>query len=286
VSYLTGGLAWSADYVLTVGRDDKKADLNGWVTLTNASGAAYRDAKLQLVAGDINRVRPREAAAEMMDLGAARAASAPQFAREAFSEYHLYSLARRTTVGEKETKQVSLLDAPEVAIDKRFVVNGEYSYYRAQRPGAAVTDQVEVYYSFKNAAPDGLGEPLPAGIIRVYQADSGGAVHFVGEDRIQHTPKDETIDLHVGNAFDIVCERKQTDFRRLASDLWEVAFEIRIRNHKGSDVRVELNEPIGGDWEMIRASHQWTKTAAFAARFEVPVPAGGEAVVSYRVRIR
>jgi hypothetical protein len=149
-----------------------------------------------------------------------------------------------------------------------------------------VPDQVEVHYSFENAEGNGLGEPLPAGVIRVYQADAGGGVQFVGEDRIRHTPQEETIDLHVGNAFDVVCEREQTDYRRLSSDLWEVAFEIRIRNRKSAAIRVELNEPVGGDWEMVWASHQWTKTAAFAAQFDVPIAAGEEAVVSYRVRTR
>jgi hypothetical protein len=286
LSYLTGGIGWSADYVLTVARDDKTAGLDGWVTLTNESGAAYRDATLQLVAGEINRVYDRHEMGKLMEAADAMRPAAPQFVREAFSEYHLYALGRRTSIGQKETKQINLLGAPAVPVVKRFVVNGDYSYYRAHQPGAAVKDRVEVFYRFENHAAQGLGQPLPAGVVRVYQADAKGGIHFVGEDRIDHTPANETLDLHVGNAFDVICERKQTDFRRLASDVREAAYEVRIRNHKTSSVQVEINEPIGGDWEMLQASHRWAKTAAFAARFDVSVPPDGEAVITYRVRIR
>ena len=287
VSYLTGGLGWSADYVLTVDRDDRTGGLDGWVTLTNTSGTTYREAKLQLVAGEIHRARNAEEQGAMLDKAMrVAAASEASFVRETFSEYHLYALGRRTSIREKETKQVSLLNVASFPVTKRFVVNGDYGYYRVQRPGAAMKDEVEVFYAFRNSAKDGLGQPLPSGIVRVYQADSKGALQFVGEDRIGHTPEEETLDLKVGNAFDIVCERKQTDYKELAPHLWEVAYEVRIRNHKKAPIDVEVNEPVGGDWEMVRASHPWTKTAAFAARFVVPVPAGAEAVVTYRVRIR
>lgn len=287
VAYLTGGLSWSADYVLTVARDDARAGLDGWVTLTNTSGTEYRDATLQLVAGEINRVHPGRDAAKLMAMAnAMRAQETTAFSREVFSEYHLYSLDRRTSVAQKETKQIRLLGVPRLGVDKRFIVNGDGGYYRTQHPGAAIRDQVEVNYRFRNEAAQGLGEPLPAGVVRVYQADARGGTQFVGEDRIDHTPDGETVDLHVGNAFDVVCERKQTDYRHLASDTWEVAYEIRLRNHKTSEIAVEINEPIGGDWEMLRSSHQWTRTAAFAARITASVPARGETVVTYRVRIR
>ena len=145
---------------------------------------------------------------------------------------------------------------------------------------------MRVYYTFKNAEAGGLGIPMPAGVVRVYQADSTGGVQFVGEDRIDHTPKDETLTLQIGSAFDVVCERKQIDFRRLGNDIWEAEFEIALRNHKAVPVTVKVNEPIGGDWTMLSSSHTWTKTAAFAASFDVPVAAGGESVLRYRVRVR
>lgn len=287
VSYLAGGLSWSADYVLTVGRDDRAADLDGWVTLGNASGAAYPNARLQLVAGDLHRVASGRADSLEPKRALMVAAEAPAFAQEAFSEYHLYTLDRRTSIEDKQTKQISLLGASALPVRKRFIVEGQQFYYRnRQHPGSPIKDAVRVYYTFKNDKAGGLGVPLPAGVIRVYQADAKEGVHFVGEDRIDHTPKDESITLQIGSAFDIGCERKQTDYRRLSDRLWEMEFEITLRNHKSAPVTVEVNEPIGGDWEMLASSHRWTKTAAWAAQFAVPVAADGEAVLKYRVRVR
>jgi hypothetical protein len=286
-SYLASKLAWNADYVLTVGRDDKAADLDGWVTLTNGSGTSFRNARLQLVAGDLNRVRQmigekrfNEARLEMD-----RAAAAPM-AQESFSEYHLYTLGRKTTINNSETKQVSMLSGTGVPVRKRFVVDGQAFYYRnVQHPGAPIKDEVQVYYQFKNEEKAGLGMPMPAGVVRVYQADSKGAVQFAGEDRIDHTPKDETIRLKIGNAFDVVCERNQTDFQKIATNVYELEYAITLRNHKSAPITVEVNEPIGGTWRMVNASHEWTKTAAWAAQFTVPVTAEGEATLKYRVRV-
>jgi hypothetical protein len=285
-SYLASKLAWNADYVLTVGRDDKAADLDGWVTLTNGSGTAFNNARLQLVAGDLNRVRQAlESRKEMVDAMVPRAAAAPM-QQEAFSEYHLYTLGRRTTINNNETKQVSMLSGTAVPTLKRYAVNGQAYYYRnAQFPGAPLKDTVQVFYQFKNEAKSGLGMPMPAGTIRVYQADSKEGVHFVGEDRIGHTPKDETINIKIGNAFDVVCERKQIDFRKIASNVYETEYEITLRNHKTSAITVDVNEPIGGTWDVLRSSHRWTKTDAWALQFNVPVAADGTSVVRYRVRI-
>jgi hypothetical protein len=285
-SYLAGKLSWNADYVLTVGRDDRTADLDGWVTLTNGSGTAFNNARLQLVAGDLNRVRQQlEKRMEMADSVVARAAAAPM-QQQAFSEYHLYTLARRTTINNNETKQVSMLTGTGVPTLKRYVVNGQAHYYRnARHPGAPLKDVVQVFYQFENDQKGGLGMPMPAGTIRVYQADSNDGVHFVGEDRISHTPKDETINIRIGSAFDVVCERRQTDFRKIATNVYELEYEITLRNHKADAVSVEVNEPIGGTWEMLRSSHKWTKTDAWASQFMVPVTADGTAVLSYRVRV-
>ena len=285
-SYLAGKLAWNADYVLTVARDDKAADLDGWVTLTNGSGTAFNNAKLQLVAGDLNRVRQelqarRDAVAENKAF-----ASPAVMAQEAFSDYHLYTLGRRTTINNNETKQVSMLTGTGVPTLKRYVVNGQGYYYRNGRfPGAPIKDVVQVFYQFKNEAKSGLGMPMPAGTIRVYQADSKDGVHFVGEDRISHTPKDETINITIGNAFDVVCERKQIDFRKISANVYEFEYEISVRNHKASAISVEVNEPIGGTWEVLRSSHKWTKTDAWALQFGVPVAADGTGVLTYRVRV-
>jgi len=287
-SYLATNLSWSADYVLTVGRDDKSADLDGWVTLVNNSGAAFKNAKLQLVAGDLHRLREEyardAAAAKAMVM---RAPEAPQFAQEAFSEYHLYTLGRRTSIFDKESKQISLLSATSVPVEKVYVVEGQQFYYHNyQHPGSPLKDLVKVYYKFKNEEKSSLGIPMPAGAVRVYQADTKGGVQFVGEDRINHTPKDESLSLHIGNAFDVVCERKQTDFKKLSDRLYEMEFEITLRNHKETPITVEVNEPIGGDWQMLESTHKWTKTEAWAAQFNVPVSKDGTSVLKYRIRAR
>jgi hypothetical protein len=285
-SYLAGNLSWNADYVLTVGRDDKAADLDGWVTVINNSGTAFRNARLQLVAGDLNRLpeAARYSAAETVR-AVPMAKAAQQFQQENFSEYHLYSLARRTSVEDKETKQISLLEGTGVPVEKLFVVNGQNFYYHnRQNPGSPLKDPVMVFYKFKNEEKAGLGIPLPAGNVRVYQKDSKGGLLFIGEDHIDHTPKDEFINVKIGNAFDVVCERKQTDYKSLGSNLWEMEFEITLRNHKDAPVTVQVNEPIGGDWEMLSSTYKATKTGAFAAQFDVPVKANGESVLKYRIR--
>jgi len=287
-SYLANNLSWNADYVLTVARDDRNADLDGWVTVVNNSGTAFHNAHLQLVAGELNRVQPPApmAALESKAMVANRAA-APQFQQEAFSEYHLYSLGRKTSVEDKETKQISLLQGTGVPVEKIFVVNGQYYYYRNQQaPGAPLKDPVMVYYKFKNEEKNGLGIPLPAGNVRVYQKDSKGGILFAGEDRINHTPKDEEVDIHIGNAFDVVAEHKQTDFKHLDTHTWEFEYEVTLRNHKDIPIVVQVNEPIGGDWEMLSSTYKYTKTAAFAAQFSVPVAKDGTSILKYRVRAK
>ena len=287
--YLAGKLSWNADYVLTVARDDKAGDIDGWVTLTNGSGTAFKNAKLQLVAGELNRVRKaleeRLSAADSMSRR--EMAAAPAMTQEAFSDYHLYTLGRKTSINNNETKQVSMLAGTGFPIVKRYVVNGRSFYYHnVNRPGAPIKDDVEVFYQFKNDEKQGLGMPMPAGTVRVYQADSTGGVQFVGEDRIGHTPKDEVLNLKIGHAFDIVCERTQVDFQKITSNTYEVEYAVTLRNRKTTPVTVEVNEPIGAaTWRMLHATHKWAKTAAFAAQFTVPVDAGAEAVLKFRVRV-
>ena len=286
-SYLTNQINWNSDYVLTVAADQKVADLNGWVTIVNNSGTAFRNAMLQLVAGELHRVLT----GIVGGIPGARAmkaeVAATQFAEEGLSEYHLYTLERRTTLQNNETKQISLLASTGVNIEKVFEVNGQQFYYHnAQRPGQPFKDPVNVRIKFKNSQANSLGLPLPAGTVRVYQGDSKGRVQFIGEDRIDHTPKDETLDLLIGNAFDVVAARKQTDFKSWGPHTYEMAFEVALRNHKPEPITVLVNEPIGGDWTMIDSTFKWEKTAAFAARFTVPVTANGESILKYRVRVR
>jgi hypothetical protein len=286
-SYLAGKLSWNADYVLTVARDDKSADIDGWVTVVNGSGTSFNNAKLQLVAGDLNRVRQVLGRMEELDAKRSVNAAAPEaMSQEAFSDYHLYTLARKTTINNSETKQVSMLGATAFPVQKRYVVEGrDFYYHNVQHPGAPIKDVVQVFYQFKNEEKAGLGMPMPSGTVRVYQSDSKGGVQFVGEDRIDHTPKDEALNLKIGNAFDVVCERKQTDFQKIASNVYDVEYEITLRNHKTTPVTIEVNEPIGGTWRMLTSSHPWEKTSAWAAQFTVPVAADQAVALKYRVRV-
>ncbi len=287
-SYLTNNMNWNADYVLTVARDEKTSDLDGWVTLTNNSGASYENAKLQLVAGEIHHVAP----ISMQAMGAAakmdRAVPAPaQFEQEGISEYHLYTLGRRTPIQNNESKQISLLSGTGVPVDKFLAVEGQPYYYRNQQGiGTPIPVPVKVYYRFKNEEKGGLGMPLPAGTVRVYQADSKGGIQFVGEDHINHTPKDEMLKIYVGNAFDIVCERKLIDYKKLANNLFEMEYQITLRNHKDVPITVEAREPIGGDWEVVNSNLNWTKLDATTISFEIPVEKNGTASLDYRVRVK
>ncbi|MEO7156726.1 MAG: DUF4139 domain-containing protein, partial [Vicinamibacterales bacterium] len=221
-----------------------------------------------------------------MQMSAPRAAAEERMAQESFSDYHLYTVGRKTTINNSQTKQVSMFDGTGVPVAKRYVVEGQNHYYRNQlHPGSPIKDSVQVYYQFKNEEKSGLGLPMPAGVLRVYQQDSKGGTQFVGEDRIAHTPKDEMLNIKIGDAFDVICERNQTDFQKIAANVYDVDYEITLRNHKGTAIQVEVNEPIGGTWRMLSSSYQWTKTSAWAAQFTVPVPADGTAVLKYRVRI-
>lgn len=286
-SYLTSGMNWRADYVLVVDARDARGDLQGWVTLTNGSGATFEDARLQLVAGDVNRVSDQRT----YDMAGAMARKSmeteSQFQEQGFFEYHLYTLQRPTTIHDNETKQVSLLEAAGFDVKKEFVLSGQRYYYtNYNNPGQPIKEKVGVYMQFRNSQQNKLGMPLPAGTVRLYKKDDQGNQQFIGEDKIDHTPKDEDVRVKVGDAFDIVAERKQTDYKVIARNVYEYAYEIKIRNHKDGPVTIVVNEPIGGDWEMISSTFEAKKTAAFAAQFNVPVAKDGEATLSYRVRVR
>jgi hypothetical protein len=286
-AYLAGNIAWNADYVLTLDRDGRTGDLDGWVTLKNNTGTAFTRAKLQLVAGDLHKVEAAAGRANFA-MAAARVAEARQdLTEQTFSEYHLYTLGRRTTIANAETKQLALLHGAGVPVAKRYVVDGQSWIYRnRQQPGTPLKDAVRVFYDFRNDAASSLGLPMPAGVVRIYQTDPGGQVQYIGEDRIGHTPKDERLTVQIGSAFDVVCERQQTDFQALGGSTWELAYEVTLRNRKDTPITVEVNEPLGGDWTMLTSSHRWTKTDAWAARFAVPVAAGAEATLRYRVRVK
>ena len=284
-TYLTQGMRWQADYVLTLNREETTMNLAGWVTLTNESGAAYTDAKLKLVAGDVNVAPPQQPPMPAGGKVARMEMMAAPMMEEAFAEYHLYTLPRRTTIKENQSKQVSLLTADDVPIVKEYEFRGDPGiYYRIFPPQ---TDKsLDVYLKFENDKKSNLGMPLPAGVMRVYQPDSEGLLQFTGEDRVQHTPKDEEVRLRLGAAFDVVADRIQTDFKQLGPNMFESAYKITVRNHKTTPVTVSIVEPMQSDWEIVEQSHDFTKKDAYTAVFEVPVPVDGEVTVTYRVRVR
>lgn len=285
VSYLADQMNWHADYVLNLTRDGGKGSLEGWVTLINNSGTSFDDARLSLVAGQVHRAggpRARPIQAAGINRLAAKAA-APQFTQEAAGEYHLYTLNRRVSLRDHESKQIGLLSAASVPVANTYVVEGSPQIFRMNRPPDK--PPVRVFLSFRNDAAAGLGRPLPAGVVRVYQPDSQGNLNLLGEDSIRHTPKDETARLDIGNAFDIVAERRQTDFRRISNRVYESAFEITLRNHKDEPVTIEVREPVNGSWEMLESSLPAKKINAFTLGFDVPVPANGTAKLTYRVRV-
>lgn len=284
-SYLTDGLNWAADYVAVVDAEDKLADLTGWVTIDNRSGASFENATLKLVAGDVRRVTPEQVFEADLRVQAARAPKAAAFQEEAFFEYHLYTLDRPSTIKNNQTKQIALLQASGIPLNKKLLLVGQPWYYRNQGGTLTQNEKVAVVLELKNSKDAGLGMPLPKGTVRVYKKDRSGAEQFVGEDAIDHTPKDETVRLHVGDAFDVVADRTQTEWRALSPRQSESSYSISIRNRKEENVVVTVREPVGGDWTLVSSSIPGTKVDAGTLEFQVPVAKGQEVKLTYKVRV-
>jgi hypothetical protein len=288
-SYLTGGITWKADYVMVLDAADAKSDLTGWVTIDNKSGATYAGAALKLVAGDVNRaVEPRQRvrAMEIAAKAASMADASRDFKSEGFFEYHLYTLDGRTTVKDNQTKQLALMSATGVPVSKQLIYYGAQDYYRTSYGTPVSNQKVGVYLEVRNSKENRLGLPLPKGKVRVYKADASGSQQFIGEDWIEHTPKDERVKIKMGDAFDVVGERTQKEWRKIASNLYEVEWEIALRNHKSAEQTITVVEPVPGDWQVLTSSHAWEKPEAHTLRFQVPVPRDGAAKLTYRVRLR
>jgi len=287
-TYLTNAINWRADYVLTLNARDDRADLSGWVTIDNKSGAAYANATLKLVAGDVSRVKDdQELRARVLAREApAPKAAAPQFKEEEFFEYHIYTLQRPSTLKNNQAKQISLVTAEQVPVKKELVYFGARQYYRSRYAEVVSNQKINVIVELQNKKESNLGIPLPKGVVRVYKQDAEGSLQFVGEDSIDHTPKDEKIRIKMGSAFDVVGGRKQTDWKKLAADTYEAAFEIAVRNHKNEDVVVKVLEPIPGAWTMLSSSQEYKKTESHMAEFTLTVPKGKEVKLTYNVRMR
>ncbi|MFN0117366.1 MAG: DUF4139 domain-containing protein [Elusimicrobiota bacterium] len=297
LSYLTSGMGWSSDYVLVSNTNDDKMDLNAWVTITNNSGASFNEAKLKLVAGDVNRVqnleRSHQTKRNVMMADAVMESAAPQFSEKSFFEYHLYTLQRPVTLKQNEIKQIEMASAAHVPLKKIFVYDGSQGWYGGYDEyrrsdfnyGTGSDTKVFVVLEFKNSKENNLGLPLPKGRVRVYKKDTDGSVEFIGEDWIDHTAKDERVRIKMGNAFDVVGERKRTNFVTDKKSSTE-SFEIKLRNHKASDVVVTVVEHLyrWNEWKILDASHKWDKKESQTMEFQIPVKKDGEATLAYTVK--
>jgi len=288
VTYQTKGMGWQADYSVVVNPDDTRMDLSGWVTLTNKCGAGFKDARVKLIAGDVRRIQPPAPPPVPMAATAGKpgAGFGGGFEEKTFFEYHMYTLGRTTTVNDNQVKQVELLTAAEVPVTKRYVFEPGGKYWH-ERYGKKGEYKVNVYIEFKNSKEQKLGMPLPKGKVRVYKRDpADNDLEFVGEDEIDHTPKDEDLKLYVGDAFDIVGEKTVTD-RKQAQRWRQESIKIQVRNHKEEDIKVLVREHLsGGQWEITAKSQDFKKIDASTIEFELPVAKNGKADVTYTVDYR
>lgn len=293
LGYLTSGLSWKADYVAELSSDDSHLDLTGWVTLTNNSGTQYNNAKLQLVAGDVNQVQPQalNRASPRVAMMEMKAMADDGMAEESLFEYHLYTLGRTTNLANKQTKQVALLSTNSVPVTKQFLLQGKNYYYGRSYGQIGQKMKVGVFVEFNNSEQAQLGLPIPKGIVRVYKNDSKGNAQFVGEDSIDHTPKNEDILLKLGDAFDITANMKQTNFKKVSYNkpyhaAYESRYEVELKNAKSEPVTVTVREPVPGDWKMIKESHPHQKIASGTAEWQVTVPAESSTKLTYTIRVQ
>lgn len=273
VTYQTSGISWSAEYVALLNENDTKLDLNSWVSINNNSGAAYENAKLKLIAGDINLVSNRQYPMMMKsqyDAGVL-AEAPPQFEEKSFFEYHIYDLQRRTTVADNETKQISLFESEGVSINKKYV-------YRSGNG-----NKVGVFVEFKNSSENKLGMPMPKGKVRVYKSD-GDSPQFIGEDMLNHTPKNEKISLKIGDAFDVLAEEKLVTNNRITNKVSEQEFEVTIKNRKDEKVTVNVEKYLGNNWEIKSSNFEYKKADASKVEWNVPVSSDSEVVLKFKVR--
>jgi len=296
LSYIANGVSWKADYVVLVNKSDTLLDLTGWVTLTNNCGTTFDNAKLMLIAGDVRRVTPAPAGRPRMTDSSSRVKITSTFEEKSFFEYHMYTMGRRTTIANNETKQLSLLSASGASVQKEMIFDGRGDWFRSWwypgrsgDPGSGYntkSGKVSVVLVFKNTKANHMGMPLPKGTIRVYKEDDTGSRQFIGEDAIDHTPKDENIRLHVGEAFDVVGEYKKTNYERISPNVVEESFEVTIKNHKDSPVKVKVVDHVWSDWKVVKSNSDYIKKDASTIEFPITVPANGKKVVTYTIRTK
>lgn len=287
VSYQTNGMNWFADYVMVLSDNEKLASINSWVTLDNQSGAEFKNATLQLVAGNVRRKSEQKSFdrynAAGRGIGIAKmeaVAMAPSFEQENLSEFYLYTLDQPTDIGYRQTKQVQLFSADKINLTKRYIFENLPMYSGNEKN----FNRAAVRYDFKNSADNQLGRPLPKGVFRVFKADSKGRQQLLGEDDIDHTPNNEEIKITVGEAFDVVANGKQTAFENYSiGNGNRTSYEVSLRNRKKEDIVIRLYGNVGGEWKITKNSHKFEKESQYKVYFDVPVKADGEVKVTYTV---
>lgn len=295
LAYLTGGISWSADYIITLNDKENEAEIKGWASVDNRSGTDYKDAALKLVAGEVQTVSSNRSRSEfklekskgfVSDLMDAAPEPNVSFGSSRLSEFHLYELDKKTTIRNNEKKQITLIEAKAVKIVKEFIVRGnEWRHYGPQE-SEDVKEQAAVFLKFKNSDANGLGVPLSGGIARIYKKDDKGGVQFIGEDWIQNSAKDEKVRLSTGNAFDVTAVRKQTDYKKVSKSWQEAEWVIRLSNQRKEEVTVFVDEPMPGRWKILKSSHKYKKKNAKTIRFAIKIPAGKKIKLTYRVKNR
>jgi hypothetical protein len=298
IAYITNNINWNVDYTLVTNKDDTAIDLNGWVTITNQTGASYEDAKLKLIAGDVNRIQPERASRDSFSRTEFKSLPASAgFVEKEFFEYHLYNLPRATTIKDNQIKQIELLNSTGAKVEKFYVYDGLVvppRYYNGRYTdqanyGIETNKKVQVYIEFENKKDNKLGMPLPKGKVRLYKRDEEDkSLEFIGEDMIDHTPKDEKVRLRIGNAFDIVGERKQTNFKVISPTVVEESFEIEVRNHKKTAVMVRVVEHLyrWSEWEIVAGDKDYKKMDARTIEYYKQIPADGNVKFEYTVRYK
>ncbi len=284
VTYQTQGMNWHAEYVAVLNNTDSKIDLNSWVSIENNSGATYPEAILKLVAGDVNiiKLQPHRAFADYLEKNAGVYESAPQqFEEKSFFEYHIYNLKNPTTINQNETKQISLFEAKNVNVTKKYLYRsgGYYRYYNTYNDA----NKVAVVIEFENKGKNGLGMPFPKGKVRLYKSD-GQSIEFIGEDMVDHTPKDEKIKLKVGDAFDIVAEEKELEQKSISDKVQEYTYEVKIKNRKDENIEVEVERFLGSNWEILSSNIPYDKKDSQTVVFKVKVDKNKEQTLNFKVR--
>ena len=273
VSYQTSGMEWAAEYVGVVNDDETQLDLSGWASITNQTTKTFADAQLKLIAGDISRAEAKGRRPELARMSAGAGMEDAGFQEKAFFEYHMYTLPRKATLAANEVKQISLFEPATTAVKKEYI-------YRPERNA----EQVEVALNFTNSRAAGLGMPLPEGRVRLFKADEDGSLILLGEDRVDHTPRDEELDLRVGYAFDIAAEERMMNQTRISQRVEDRDFEVELRNRKDETVTVTVEKRLYGSWEILESNFTYEKKDAYTVEFEIPVAAGEEVILRYKVR--